>query len=173
MKRLFPVRFLASLFALAAFALVAAAQEPPASFPPADAKPAEVRANALRQLGLTRDQLMEIRKINQARKPQMEQAQARLRIANTSLEEAIYSDKIDEQVFQARLREFQAAQTEVSRIRFVNELAVRRVLSADQVGRFRQIRERFDRARQVRDTNMPAAKKLIFPKLKRGTPPNR
>lgn len=162
MKKLFPF-YILSIFLLAGGLF---AQQPDA--PPAEPKPAEVRANALRQLGLSREQLMEIRKINQTRKPQMEQAQERLRIANRALDAAIYSDAVDEQTFQTRLREFHAAQAEVARIRFVNELAVRRVLNADQVGRFRQIRERFERAREVRKSEMPA--KQFLPKMKRALP---
>lgn len=137
--------------------------------PPA-VKPADVRANALRQLGLTREQMMEIRKINQARKPQMQQAQDRLRAANRALNESIYADTVNETEFQAKLREFHAAQAEVARIRFVNEMAVRRVLTTEQVGRFRQIRDRFEQGRQAADIAAPPRRRLSMPKLKRGVP---
>jgi Spy/CpxP family protein refolding chaperone len=174
MQKLFlRILFSSSLLAIGFAAHVSAQsqQSESASLP---AKPAEVRSNALKQLGLSREQMLEIRKINQARRPQMEQAQERLRAANRALDAAIYADSVSEDVFQARLKDFHAAQTEVARIRFVGELAIRRVLNADQLGRFRQLRERFERGRQGGEVGgaMPKQRPFRLPKMKRAASPS-
>ncbi|MFT3745314.1 MAG: hypothetical protein QM785_13600 [Pyrinomonadaceae bacterium] len=114
-----------------------AAQETMPTPAPAVEKPVDFRTNALRQLGLTRDQLQRIRVMNQERKPLMDAAQVRLRQANRALDEAIYSDTATESDFQARLKEFQLAQGEVARIRYLNEFGVRRILTPEQLTRFR------------------------------------
>lgn len=125
-----------------------AAQEPVSNEMQPAMKPGEIRNNAIRQLGLSRDQLQQIRRLNMDRKPQMDAAQMRLREANQALDEAIYSDTVNEAEFQRRLRDFQAAQAEVARIRFAGEFGVRRVLTPDQLVRFRRLRQRFEDARQ-------------------------
>lgn len=118
------------------------------SVPPANQpQQQDIRGNLLRELGLSPSQMMQIRRMNQTRKPLMDAAQARLRDATQALDQAIYADQAVENDIQARLKEFQLAQAEVSRIRFMNELAVRRVLTPDQLVRFRELRRRFEAAR--------------------------
>lgn len=119
------------------------AQEPPPDGPGPMARPGE----AIRQLGLSRDQLQQIRRLNMGRKPQMDAAQMRLRDANRALDEVIYGDNVSDAEFQLKLRELQAAQAEVARIRFAGELSVRRVLTPDQLVRFRKLRQRFEEER--------------------------
>ncbi len=106
------------------------------------------RANALRELGLSPDQLRQIRQINIERKPLMEDAQRRLREANRALDEAIYADRVNEADVQARLKDLHLAQAEVARLRFMHEFAVRKVLTPEQLVRFRTIRQNFEQARQ-------------------------
>ncbi len=53
---------------------------------------AQTRPNLLRQLGLTQDQIKQVRQINQANKSRMREAQERLREANRNLDQAIYAD---------------------------------------------------------------------------------
>lgn len=119
-------------------------------------KPQDVRGNMLRQLGLSREQMQRLRRINADRKPLMEAAQAKLRDANRALDDAIYADTPDEVTMQARLKDAQLAQAEVIKIRTMNEFGVRRILTPDQLGRFRMMRERFERNRQVMgDRQMP------------------
>lgn len=104
------------------------------------------RPNLFRELGLTREQMQQIRRINMARKPQMEEATRRLREANRNLDTAIYSDTVDETDVQTRLKEFQLAQAEVAKLRFISELAVRKILSAEQLVKFRELRRKFAEA---------------------------
>lgn len=144
----------ATIFILViAFAGPASAQdEVPPNARDADAsRQPDNRSNALRQLGLSREQFQQIRGLNAKRTPLMELAQKRFRDANRSLDEAIYADQLNESLVQERLREVQMAQAEDSKIRFMSELAIRRILTPEQLGRFREIRQRFEQARQRMD----------------------
>lgn len=115
----------------------------------------DMRSNALRQLGLSVQQIRQIRALNSQRGPMMQSAQQRFRQANRALDEAIYADQIDETIIQERLRGVQLAQAEVLKFRFMTELAVRRVLTPEQLMRFREIRQRFEQNRQRNDNRPP------------------
>lgn len=115
---------------------------------PAVNQQADIRTNALRQLGLSREQAQQIRRMNMERKPLMDEAQKRLRDANRSLDEAIYADQVNDADVQARLKELQLAQADLARIRFMNELSVRKILTAEQLTRFRELRQRFEQVRE-------------------------
>ena len=74
------------------------------------------RAGLLRQLGLSQEQIQQIRRFNAERKPLMEEAQKRFREANRALDAAIYADQVNDTDVQARLKEVQIAQAEVAKI---------------------------------------------------------
>ena len=143
---------------------VASAQDGKAAdaSPTPDTKQAQQRPELLRQLGLTQDQVVRIRRLNMARKPQMDAAQDRLKNATMSLDKAIYTDTLDEADVAAKIKEVQQAQAEVQRLRFMGEIAVRKILSPEQLVRFRELRERFaaerPRANQKRATDQPPGK---------------
>ena len=109
------------------------------------------QVNMLRQLGLSREQIQRLQQINRTRKPLMDVAQEKLRNANRSLDEAIYADEVSDTDVQAKLKDVQLAQAEVYKVRFTSELAIRRILTPEQLVRFRNMRERFERARQEAD----------------------
>ncbi len=109
---------------------------------------AQTRPNLLRQLGLTQDQIKRVRQINQENKPQIRTAQNRLREANRSLDQAIYADVANDAEFQARLKEVQAAHAEVLKIRSLTELAVRKILTPEQLAKFRDVRQQFAERRE-------------------------
>ena len=111
--------------------------------PPLQQKGDEKRPNLLRILGLSQAQMMEVRRINQSRRPHMDAAQARLRDANRALDEAIYADIFDQTSFDVRLKDVQAAQADLARLRFTNEMNIRKLLTPDQLARFRELRRRF------------------------------
>jgi len=138
--------FIAAIVLLAALGIVRAQDGPlPENVnarPMADRQQGE-RPDLLRELGLSQDQVREIRRLNQQRRPQMNAAAQRLRLANRALDEAIYTDTVNDEDFQLRLREFQAAQSEIARIRFESEMNVRRILTPEQLSRFRELRRRF------------------------------
>ena len=73
-----------------------------------------------------------------------------LRTANRELDQAIYADLLDEGQVRSKLAAFQEAQKEVARLRFEEELAIRKILDAEQLQRFRELRRRFAENRQQR-----------------------
>ncbi|MEP6850076.1 MAG: hypothetical protein ABI999_14550 [Acidobacteriota bacterium] len=139
--------------AMIVFAYAARAQDAPQ---PSATKPlvsgqTEEKPDLLGQLGLSREQIQQIRRLNADRKPLIEAANKRLREANRNLDQAIYGDvPVDSAEFLVRLNEYQSAQGDVARIRFESELNVRRILSPDQLVRFRDIRRQFAEIRQER-----------------------
>lgn len=121
---------------------------PPTGNPEHEDRPGNRRPNLLSELGLSPDQIQQIRRLNQERKPAMMEAQRRMREANRNLDIAIYGETISDADFQTRLSALHAARAELDRLRFEGELAVRKVLTPEQLIRFREIRRRFAEARQ-------------------------
>lgn len=111
-------------------------------------QPQDRRGDALRELGLSREQMQQMRRLNMERRPLMNEAQRRVREANRALDDAIYADEVNETEVQARLKELHAAQGDVIRVRFMNELAVRKMLTPEQLVKFRELRARFEESRQ-------------------------
>ena len=130
--------------------LFANAQDEPADYmrPAQNEGPGRQRPNLIRELGLTPEQLKQVRQINQETMPLMEAAQTRLREANRNLDISIYSDGVQQADVNQRLTDFHAAQAQVAKIRFMKELAVRKILTAEQLTRFRELRKRFGDARE-------------------------
>jgi Spy/CpxP family protein refolding chaperone len=141
--------YIACLVGLMTWTSAAFGQESPAvQKPRADSEqPAVQKFNLLSQLGLSIDQMQQIRKLNVQRKPRIEAAQRRLRLANRSLDDAIYgSDPADVEI-DVRIKEVQAAQSDLIALRSTSELAVRRILTPEQLIRFRDLRSNFEQAR--------------------------
>ena len=112
------------------------------------------RPNLLAELGLAPDQVQQIRRMNQERRPRIQEARRRMGDAQRNLDMAIYGDVlVSDAEFQVRLKEFQAAEAELARLRFESELAVRKVLTAEQLVRFRELRQRFAEAARERFPN--------------------
>ncbi len=147
---LFPVLVLAFAFVSGVFAQDETSDEAKSRDVqrPMAKQPRDLRNNALRQLGLSREQMQQIRRLNADRRPIMVEAQNRFRLANRAVDEAIYADLADETLIQARLKEVQLAQAEVAKIRFMNEFAVRKILTPEQLSRFRELRLRFEQTRR-------------------------
>lgn len=109
---------------------------------------ADNKITLLRHLGLSREQIQQIRRINAERKPMMDAAQQRLREATKQLDDSIYADSVAEREFEERLKNVQQSQAEVSRVRFATEFAIRRVLTPEQLVKFRELHDRFEAAQQ-------------------------
>ena len=107
------------------------------------AGPTRDRADLLQELGLTPEQLEEMRRINQERRPAEIAARQRFQDATRTLNIAIYSESVDEVGFESSLKEFQAAQADLARIKFTRELAIRKILNTEQLLKFRELRRRF------------------------------
>lgn len=122
---------------------------------PIATKPPEGKQNLLLQLGLSREQIQQIRRLNVERKPMMEDAQRRFREANRALDEAIYADQVNDIDVQSRLKDVQVAQAEVANIRYTNELSVRKILTTEQLVRFRELRQKFEMVRRATENQRP------------------
>ncbi len=161
------------LFALlATVASVAYGQDGPSSGGgPQDERFDERRPNLLAELGLSREQIQQIRRMNQERRPAMMQAQRRMQEANRALDMAIYRDSVRDEEFQNCLKDVQAAQAELARLRFESELSVRKVLTPEQLVRFRELRRRFAEVREaeIRDRRMRRGGGAM-PRVRDGSP---
>jgi Spy/CpxP family protein refolding chaperone len=141
--------FLVLLTALAALGINGYAQDaPPPEDGQHDERPEGRRPNLLAELGLSPDQMQQIRRLNQERRPKMMDARRRMGEAARNLDVAIYGDVVSDAEFQVRLKEFQSAEAELSRVRFEGELSVRKILTPEQLIRFRELRRRFAEERQ-------------------------
>lgn len=137
-----------AILMILALAVMAYAQGPPPQGEPRrEFAAGDERPNLLQALGLSQDQVRQIRMMNRDRKPLMEAAQQRLREANRALDMAVYGDDLDEADVAMRLKEFQQAQADIAKIRFQSELSLRKILTPDQLVRFRGLRQRMARAR--------------------------
>jgi Spy/CpxP family protein refolding chaperone len=163
---------------------------PPPNPEPGVNRPRRDRPNLIEQLGLSPEQIQQFRKLNAEHRPLMNTAQKRLGDANRELDMAIYADTVSDDVVRAKLRLFQDAQAEVNRLRFANELNIRRILTQDQLVRFRDIRRQYAEmnGRQQRQNNRrgmgdqhrdgppmqrtPAANQLTRPVPKENRPNN-
>jgi len=134
-------------------AAIAGQDQPPANnFTGRDMQD-RARANILRrELKLSPEQMMMIRKINTESRPQMREAQQRVWLARKELDAAVYADELDEETLRMKVRAVIEAEAEVTRIRAMSEVAVRKVLTPEQLERFRRLRQRF--ARQAEEMRM-------------------
>lgn len=107
----------------------------------------------LQELGLTQQQIQQIRRINAARRPIMQAAQQKSRQANRNLDAAIYADEPNEELVKERTKEASLAQTEVIKERTITEFMIRKVLTPEQLQKFRELRERIQQQRQQMQEN--------------------
>jgi Spy/CpxP family protein refolding chaperone len=146
---------------------------PPAGNPEHEDRRGDRRPNLLAELGLSPEQVQEIRRMNQERRPAMMEAQRRMRDANRNLDIAIYGEAISDADFQTRLKELQTVRAELDRLRFEGELAVRKILTPEQLVRFREIRRRFAEARQDNSQDRRRQHRRSGPGRTRDMPPKR
>ncbi len=106
--------------------------------------------NLAEQLGLSQEQRIQIREMRQQLRPQLQQAQRRFNQTKEELDVLIYSDSLDETTLQTKLRSVVEAQAEITRIRAMSELAVRKVLTPEQLVMFRNLRQRFKQQQRDR-----------------------
>lgn len=127
-----------------------------------------------RALGLSESQQIEIREINRKQRQHLRVAQLRLQAARAAADVAIYDDLLDTKETEKRIQEVALAQAEITRIRMMSEVAVRTVLSPEQLVRFRTMREQFKNRRRLvprqrRNSNIPKRDDVNH----RPEPPNR
>lgn len=108
------------------------------------------RPNLLRELGLNDVQIKQLRTINAESKPRLREAQEKMRNAKRALDEAIYADTVDNTNIESKIREFSVAEAGINRIRATTELAIRNVLTPEQLTRFRELRANFEKRMEER-----------------------
>lgn len=141
------------LLTVSSFSIVRAQTETAApAGVPAKQTADENRPNLFNELGLTPEQRQQIRRINLEKRKLAQDARARLDEANRNLDRAIYADNLNETEIQSRIREVHQAQAELLKIRSGNEIAVRKILTAEQFAKFRNLRDRFEQ--QLRNNPM-------------------
>lgn len=129
------------MFLLSAFSTIIAQNgEPP---PNGQGFAPPPRPNLLQELGLTKAQIQQMRRMNSDLQPRMREAQRNLREANQALDEAIYADETSEEIIKERIRAAQQAQAEVLKNRVLMETSVRRILTREQLVKFREMRQQF------------------------------
>jgi Spy/CpxP family protein refolding chaperone len=89
---------------------------------------------------LTVDQLQQIRAIREESKDEWRAIRERLAQAYSALDDAIYSDNVNEALIAERAREVGVAQAAVARMRSLTELKIRRVLTPEQLDTLRTMR---------------------------------
>jgi Spy/CpxP family protein refolding chaperone len=141
-------RLAASLFGLTLCLLAlganVAAQEQTESPEQQQQQQAGVRVrglNLMQRLNLSREQRQQLREIRRQSEAEMRAHTRRVRLARRALDEAIYADSVDEALIAQRSRELSAAQSALISLRAATELKVRRVLTDEQLGLFRNLRQ--------------------------------
>src|SRR5437588_10919356 len=95
----------------------------------------------LGQLNLSQEQIGQMRAIQGESVPQARELTRRLNQARRALDEAIYSDTVDESLIEQRARDVAEAQAALVRLRAQTELRIRRVLTPEQLQTFRQLHQ--------------------------------
>jgi Spy/CpxP family protein refolding chaperone len=101
----------------------------------------QTRPRLLAALDLTPEQIQQIRRINQENRPQLREANMKLREAMRNLDTAIYNDVVDETEVQTRIKAVHSAHSEMIKMRAQTEFAVRKILTPAQLVKFREIRQ--------------------------------
>lgn len=171
------------LISLLSFSTAASAQDNPPPPPEGDRmpprgaqgppRPDDDRNEILKQLNLTQDQFRAIRKLLGDNLPKVRDAQREFRDAQEDLDAAIYADTVDDTAVQNLAKRVTEAQAALIRLRVANEFAIRRVLTPEQVTKFREIRqqqllqkmmqERFRMQRQNGDGPRPGRPEMQRP----------
>src|ERR1044071_3193226 len=154
MKKLFTGQTAAITLTLFLFLLSASTAQVLAQTPdeaaPADAAQGNQDATWVTALGLTPDRVARIRAIRQQSRLEWQTARQRLNQAQRALDEAIYSDDASDALVEQRTREVAEAQAAEVRLRARTELGIRRVLTPQQLGTFRMIRQERIREAQLK-----------------------
>jgi len=110
----------------------------------------------LEELGLTREQVQQIRRINQERQPIMKAAQQRWQMARRNLDLAIYADETTDEQMKELTRIAQVSQSELLKERTLTEYLIRKVLTPEQLVKFRNLRELLiQRMNELKNRNNP------------------
>lgn len=123
-----------------------------------EGKAQQKRPNIIQELNLEQSQIQQIRRIYGMRGPQMREAQKRLREANRALDDAIYDQETGDAQIESLMKEVQSAQMDVIRLRTQTETDVRKVLTREQLIKFRELRRKFSQNKGGRMPGPPPLK---------------
>jgi Spy/CpxP family protein refolding chaperone len=143
------------VFALLALSAPFARAQNPAATPAQTQEGAAAQVNpndpatVLGQLNLSPEQVGQMRAIQGESVPLAKEFTQRLNRARRALDEAIYSDTVDEALIEQRARDVAEAQAALVRLRAQTELRVRRVLTPEQLQTFRDLRREAQRERRI------------------------
>jgi Spy/CpxP family protein refolding chaperone len=153
---------LALLFSLPS---VAVAQEP-------DQQPAEApSADPLGPLNLSPEQQQKLRAINVQNRDERARVNRRLKLAQLALEETLDADSPGQEVVEQRIRELAGAQADSIRMRVMNELQIRSVLTPDQLRIWREMRQRNQTRRQMNNPDARRENQRNLPNQRNGIAP--
>jgi Spy/CpxP family protein refolding chaperone len=107
-------------------------------------------ADPILQLNLSAEQREKIRTIREQTKIERAGINERVREANQALEAALDADNPDEAVVEQRMHDVATAHTAAMRMRILTEVKIRRVLTLEQLGILRQLRQQARDARRNR-----------------------
>ena len=111
-----------------------------------------------RQLNFTPEQRQQVRTMLQQSRPALRKAQLRVRSARKAVEEAMYSEVLDESALNIAVSELTDAQSQVTKLRLRSELEIRKILTPEQLRTFvnvrREMRERGKQRLQNRRSRM-------------------
>jgi len=109
---------------------------------PAETQQVQANQDPLETLRLTGDQRAQIRAIREANKDERSAVTLRLRQAQVALEDALDSDNPNETAIEQRAKELGEAQAAAIRLRSLQEVRIRRVLTLEQQAVLRDLRFR-------------------------------
>lgn len=142
----------------------------------------------IRQLNLSPEQREQIRLLREASREERAAVNQRVHDTNRALEEILDSDSPDELVVEQRVREAAAAQAAAMRMRIINEVKIRRVLTPEQRVMLRDMRKHAQEARgerrlenleqrqkhaEERALRLREQRKMTGPLFRRPAPPRR
>ncbi len=142
MKKFSLISLFAVIFTFGLFSDAMAQNDPPQIGAEQPFAP-QSRPGLVQMLGLSRDQIQQLRAITRNLQPQVKQAQMNLREANLALDEAVYSDDVSDALVQERLKSVQNAQAEMVRSKTMLETSIRKILTREQLIKFRNLRQKF------------------------------
>ncbi len=101
----------------------------------------------IRELNLSPEQREQIRAIREQFRDERAAINLRLRETTAALDAALDADNPDEAVIEKLIRDVAAAQAASMRMRILSELRIRRVLTAEQLAKLRELQQEVKQAR--------------------------
>lgn len=126
--------------------------EPP---PGADGFAPPPRPNLLQELNLSKDQIQQLRVINREWNPRRQNAQRAFRLAQRDLDESIYENEVDEATINRKKDAVKSAHDELINTQTTMQTMIRKILTNQQLAKFKQLRQQFAQKGQEKPINRP------------------